>query len=119
MRVMIFLTATVLAGCATQPGSPHPDTGAPPPTAGVAASDISATDAAERRLALAKKLHLKLVNQDGEEVFCKSTMVTASHIRTDVKCYTAQELDRLQEQTDRDVDSLYKPIPNAPGKAFP
>jgi len=58
-------------------------------------------------LALAKKLHLKVLNQDGEEVYGKTNRVTGSPIRTDTHCFTAQELDHLQKRTDNDLDQMF------------
>jgi hypothetical protein len=109
MRGMMLLTAMVLGACASQPSTQ--DSGRTPAqsSASAALPGASDTDPEEQRLALAKKLHLKVVNQDGEEVYCKTNMVTGSHIRTDTHCFTAQELDHLQKRTDNDLDQLFKP----------
>jgi hypothetical protein len=93
MRAMMLLTAMVLGACASQPTSPNSGGTPAQSSASVAAlPGASDTDPEEQRLALAKKLHLKVLNQDGEEVYCKTNMVTGSHIRTD-----------------NDLDQLFKP----------
>ncbi|MEP6546420.1 MAG: hypothetical protein ABJD53_03060 [Gammaproteobacteria bacterium] len=102
MHAIMLLTAIVAAGCAGQPSKPRSD--GLSPTSATAAP--SSTEPEGKRLALAQKMHLKMVNQNGEQVFCKSSMVTGSHIRTEMRCYTADEMDRLEEQTERDVDQL-------------
>lgn len=110
MRAMMLLTAMALGGCANQPSSPTSGgTAAQSSAAASALPGAADTDPEAQRLALAKKLHLKVINQDGEEVYCKTNMVTGSHIRTDMHCFTAQELDHLQKKTDNDLDQLFKP----------
>jgi hypothetical protein len=110
MRVMMLLTAMVFGGCANQPSTPTSgDTPAQTSASAAVLPGASDTDPEAQRLALAKKLHLKVVNQDGEEVYCKINMVTGSHIRTDTHCFTAQELDHVQKRTDNDLDQLFKP----------
>jgi hypothetical protein len=44
-------------------------------------SPATSTYAELQRLTLAKKLRLRVVNPDGEELLCQSSMVTGSHIR--------------------------------------
>lgn len=102
MRAATLLTVTViaLAGCAAAGSSTAPGASASP------GSTAASVEPEGKRVALAQKMHLKMVNQNGEEVFCKSSMVTGSHIRTETRCYTADEMDRLEEQTERDVDQL-------------
>ena len=95
MRALMLLTAILAAGCASQPS--HPQTAS-------SAGQIEATDAG--RLAQARNLNLKLVNQDGQQVFCRSNFVTASRIQRDTTCYTAEQLDQLEAQQQRDLDQL-------------
>jgi hypothetical protein len=92
----MVLTAMILAaGCAGQPTTSAPQLGG---------GEVSATDA--QRLAAARNLNLKLVNKDGKQLFCRSNFQTASRIQRDTTCYTADQLDTLQQQTDRDLDYL-------------
>jgi hypothetical protein len=71
MRAVMLLTAVVLSACASHPTRPNSGgTPAQSSTSAAALPGASDTDPEEQRLALAKKLHLKVVNQDGEEAYC-------------------------------------------------
>jgi hypothetical protein len=89
MRALLLLTAVLVAGCASQPTNQY---------AG------QTTDAG--RLALAKNLNLKLVDKDGQKLYCRSDYETGSHIQRDTTCFTAEQLDKLQARTQRDWDQL-------------
>jgi hypothetical protein len=95
MRSVILLTAILGAGCASQPTNPPA-----PSNAGV----LATTDA--QRLAIAKNLNLKVIDKNGQQLFCRSNFVTASRIQRDTSCYTAEELDKMQAQLQRDMDQL-------------
>jgi hypothetical protein len=95
MRALLLLTAILGAGCASQPANPPA-----PSRTGVPAI----TDA--QRLALAKNLNLKVVDKDGQQVYCRSNYHTASRIERDTTCYTADELDKLEAQQQRELDQL-------------
>ena len=92
MRALLFLSL-ILAGCA----SPNPQTAS-------VSGRIETTDAG--RLAIAKNLNLKLVDKDGQQLFCRSNFVTASRIQRDTTCYTADQLDKLEAQQQRELDQL-------------
>jgi hypothetical protein len=93
MRALLLLTAILAAGCAGQPTNPASSPG-----------QIVTTDAG--RLALAKNLNLKPIDKDGHRLYCRSDYETGSHIQRDMTCYTADQLDRLQAQTQRDWDQI-------------
>jgi hypothetical protein len=96
MRTIILLTAAIVAaGCAGQPTNSQPQLGG---------GEVSTTDA--QRAAAARNLNLKLVNKDGQQLYCRSNFQTASRIRTDTTCYTGDQLEALQQQNDRDLDYL-------------
>jgi hypothetical protein len=95
MRALLLLTAILAAGCAGQPTSQHTASSAGP----VAPSEAG-------RLALAKNLNLKLIDKDGQQLYCRSDYATGSHIKGDMTCYTAGQLDRMQAQTQRDWDQI-------------
>jgi len=75
-------------------------------------------DVDAQRMAHAKNLNLKIMSKDGQELFCRSNLVTGSHISRDTRCYTAEQLDRMQEQTQRDLEQSYlrPPFSSTPGK---
>ena len=104
MRALLLLTAILAAGCASQPANQHAASNSDP---------VAATEAG--RLALAKNLNLKLMNKDGQQLYCRSDYATGSHIKGDMICYTAEQLDRMQAQTQRDWDQMM--LKNAAGGA--
>ena len=123
MRAFIVLAAIAIVGCSQQPT--QPDTPAPvtPVTGVTASSGETASDSPQqveaKRLALAKKLHLKVVDENGNELFCRTFMVTGSRIQTETRCLTAQQLDHYDERTQRDVDQVFKTFEPAGPSAMP
>ena len=95
MRALMLVTAILGAGCASPPTNPQNASSAAP---------LALTDA--ERLAMAKNLNLKVVDKDGQQLFCRSNFVTASRIQRDTTCYTADQLDKLEAQQQRDLDHL-------------
>jgi hypothetical protein len=145
MRVLMLLTAMVVVGCASQPGAPTkpraapatasapdpalastPASAAPAPAAAAApynspsGAAAPTADVEAQRLAAAKNLNLKVMSKDGQQLFCRSNLVTGSHISRDTRCYTAEQLDRMQEQTQRDLEQSYirPPFSTTPGKGI-
>jgi hypothetical protein len=95
MRAVMLLTAILGAGCASQVTNPQTAANGAP---------LEATDAG--RLAMARNLNLKLVDKDGQQLFCRSNFMTASRIQRDTTCYTADQLDQLEAQQQRELDQL-------------
>ena len=95
MRALMLVTAILGAGCASPPTNPQNASSAAP---------LAITDA--QRLAIAKNLNLKLVDKDGQQLFCRSNLVTGSHLQRDTTCYTADQLDKMEAQQQRDLDQL-------------
>jgi hypothetical protein len=99
MRVLMLGTAMILGGCASQPASlPTPPSS---PAAAAPTADIEA-----QRLAQARNLNLKVVNKDGQQLFCRSNFITTSHIQRDTTCYTADQLDKMELRQQRELDQL-------------
>jgi hypothetical protein len=95
MRALMLATAMIIGGCASQPTNPQTAT---------PAGQLALTDAG--RLAIAKNLNLKLVDKDGQQLFCRSNFITASRIERDNSCYTADELDKMELLRQRDLDQF-------------
>jgi hypothetical protein len=119
MRFVATLTALLVAGCAGQPSNPAPQgtAAAPPPVpapaalagaaaAGAAPGAAVTPDIEAQRSAAAKNLHLKVVNRDGKQLFCRFNDVTTSRIPRDPVCYTADQLETMQAQQQRELDQL-------------
>jgi hypothetical protein len=146
MRALMLLSAMVVVGCASHPGAQNPLSAAPAtaPAQNPASTPASAAapapgaapapapynspsgaaaptaDVDAQRLAAAKNLNLKVMSKDGQQLFCRSNLVTGSHISRDTRCYTAEQLDRMQEQTQRDLEQSYirPPFSTTPGKGI-
>jgi hypothetical protein len=108
MRTAILVTVMLIGGCAGQPSSP-----ATPPSSPSAA--VPTADIESQRLAQARNLNLKVTNKDGQQLFCRSNYMTTSRIQRDTTCYTADQLDRLEAQQQRELDRL-NTQPHAPPK---
>lgn len=109
MRALIFLTGLVVAGCAGQPVQPQPYSIAQAPSSSntpAANSGVTSPSIEAQRLAAAKNLNLKVFTQDGQQLFCRSNQMTGSHIQRDTTCYTADQVDRMQQATQRDLDTF-------------
>jgi PBP1b-binding outer membrane lipoprotein LpoB len=98
MRALILVTAMLIGGCASQPAGPSTPSS---PAAAAPTADIGA-----QRLAQARNLNLKVVNKDGQQLFCRSNFITTSRIQRDTTCYTADQLDKLEAQQQHDLDQL-------------
>jgi hypothetical protein len=98
MRALTLLTAVLAAACASQPSNPQNASSG----GAIAASD-------PQRLALARNLDLKVIDKDGQQLFCRSNFQTASRIQRDTTCYTA---DQMQAQQTRELDQLSNRHPN-------
>lgn len=95
MRALLFLTAVLVAGCAGQPTTPQ-----------TASSGGRIAASEEQRLALARNLNLKVIDKDGQQLFCRSNYMTASRIQRDTTCYTADQLDKMEARQQRELDQL-------------
>ena len=96
MRALILLTAILAAGCASQ----QP----PKPPIASSSGEIAASDA--QRLELARNLNLKVIDKDGQQLYCRSNFVTASRIQRDTTCYNADQLDKMEAEQQRELDQL-------------
>ena len=96
MRAMMLMTAILIGGCAGQSTTPSTS-----PAAAVPTADIQA-----QRVAQARNLNLKVVNKDGQQLFCRSNYMTTSRIQRDTTCYTADQLDKMEAQQQREIDQF-------------
>jgi hypothetical protein len=80
------------APVATQYISPTGQKLAQMPVSGDARTD-------EQRLSEAKKAGFKLVNTNGEQLFCRTDPKIGSRVQKETTCLTAKQLDDLHDQT--------------------
>ena len=111
MRALMLVTAMLIGGCASQPASPP--TPVSSPAAAAPTADIQA-----QRLAQARNLNLKVVNKDGQQLFCRSNFMTTSRIQRDTTCYTADQLDKLEAQQQRELDQFNNQPTRVPKNPF-
>jgi hypothetical protein len=108
MRALILIAVTLIGGGATQAAN------RPTPPLSPSATAPPADNEAQR-LAQARNLNFKVVNKDGQQLFCRSNYVTASHIQRDTTCYTADQLDKMEAQLQRELDQLNNRPSNVKG----
>jgi hypothetical protein len=116
MRITILVGALCLTGCTAHPSAPTPTP--TPPTQYVTAdlrpiSEIKPTSPDDqmtaKRLVQAKKEGFRVVNKDGEELFCRTELRTGSHAVRDTTCLTAKQIDDMQARTQADLQNYLKP----------
>jgi hypothetical protein len=125
MRATLLAGILVIGGCASQP----PSTTAPATatttatTTAITTAPAAATATAagqpqqttpdkeleKKRLAEAIKHGYKVVNTNGEVLYCRSDLATASHIQRNTVCLTARQIDQLDQRNQRDLG-----VPNTP-----
>jgi hypothetical protein len=115
MRAIMLASALVIAGCASQPGAtaPAPVTVTDHPQQTAAAGDLD-----EKWLARAIKRGYKVVNTNGEILYCRSDFATGSRIQTTTVCLTARQLDEKDQRTQRELATPNAPI-TVPGRMVP
>ena len=123
-RTSMFTFVLFVAACANQATKPAPAPAAAPSPpvatqyygsngqklAQVEASGDARTD--EKRIADAKKQGYKLVNTNGEELFCRTDPKIGSRVQKETTCMTAKQLDDMHDQTRLGLSKL-------PGMASP
>ena len=111
MQKVFILVSILAAGCAGQPASA--------PTLVVARVPAGAQELApqaddtitEERLAEAKKMGYKLVNQDGQEFFCRTNLKTGSRVQRETVCVTKKDIDELRAQTQQGLANTTRQLP--------
>jgi hypothetical protein len=121
MRSIVLLAAMIVAGCASEPTSQqtHLNTAQAPapvqpqaqspgraPSTSVYQPAALTPDIEAQRLARAKNLNLKVMNKDGQQLYCRSNFVTASRIERDTTCYTAEQVEQMEERMTHQLDQF-------------
>jgi hypothetical protein len=63
-----------------------------------------------------KKAGYKLVNENGQELYCREDLSTGSHLKKTKTCLTERELAALQDNTRREVEYMRTRQPPPAGK---
>lgn len=119
MRHTMWMTVWIIAGCAGQPSKLPSIREAASPTASprpaASPSDQSGSVAGKRVLE-AKKQGFKLVNKDGDVLYCRTELKTGSHVVKETTCLTEEQLDEVHQQTNQDLRNQLRPQLPPPGK---
>jgi hypothetical protein len=89
--VSAALLAVLVSGCATKPAAPPVTRQVPVTTANV--EDV-------------QKAGYKIVNKDGQKLYCRTDLITGSHVRTRTQCLTDQELYDQMQQTKQSMEGI-------------
>jgi hypothetical protein len=106
MRATSLTFALLITACAQTPAAKAP------------AGAATGHDLDAQRVAEAIKYGYKVTNTDGEVLYCRSDFATASHIRKNTVCLTAQQLDDLDQRNQEAFDNPNRPN-MTPGPVFP
>lgn len=102
-RGMIPLAAIILTACAARPGFNYD------PAQGMPLNVTSPQNPPyieAQRVAASKNLNLHIVTKDGVRLFCRSEFISGSHIIRDNTCYTAEQIDRMNDRTQRELKNF-------------
>ena len=91
MRLSVLAAALVLAACASKPQEA--------PAERQAKVDSS-------NIVEVQKAGYKIVNKDGQKLYCRRDLNTGSHVRHTTSCLTEEEMTALIEASRRGVDQM-------------
>jgi len=104
MQVQLLAIAALLAtGCAS--------TSAPPAQRVQLASNGTVADVKQ-----AQKAGYKIVNKNGETLYCREELKTGSHVRKGTTCLTEAELEMVRDAARRNVDQMQRATAIPQGK---
>ena len=106
MRAMILLAAAIMVtGCARPGINYDPAQGAPL----TVTSPQNPSYIEAQRLAAARNMNLHIVTKEGVRLYCRANYISGSHIVRDTTCYTAEQLDQMDDKTQRELQFLSRP----------
>jgi hypothetical protein len=123
LRTQLLALAFLIGACTNQPRQPtQPQSAVAPSTRYISSSgeriaevpitgDVN-TDA--KSLAEAKRAGYKLVNTNGEELYCRTDFKTGSHVQRETKCLTALQILDVHDRTAQGLNQLGVVPPTVP-----
>jgi hypothetical protein len=66
-----------------------------------------------------KKAGYKIVNENGQTLYCRQDMSTGSHLKKTTTCLTERELEALKTSTRREIEYMRMRIPPPQDRARP
>lgn len=101
MRIPLVVALSWLAAaCAAQPEAP------PAAPAATPAQPPQVATVQE-----ARKAGYKIVDQDGQKLYCREQLKTGSNLRKETICLTEKELDQAREASQRNLDQMQRNLP--------
>lgn len=124
MRTLIFAFMIAAAGCAGTPPDRGPSVLAPAAAAPQKADQTSPVvefadspgKITRERLASAKKMGYSLVNEHGEDLYCRQDLKTGSRVQREMVCLTWKDLETLREQTQNGLANTMRQLPPPAGR---
>jgi hypothetical protein len=93
MRTTLILSILALAACASPSPSPAPE------TRQVRIDNSNVEDV--------QRAGYKIVNKDGEKLFCRTDAITGSRVQTHTTCLTEREMLQQNEATRQSMEPLH------------
>lgn len=110
MRTLFVVLVIVAAGCAGQPVGVTHTVVETVPAGSVDITPQPGDTVDAQRIAEAKKMGYKLVNQNGEEYFCRTDLKTGSRVQHETVCLTRKQIDDLRQQTQQGLANTLRQI---------
>jgi hypothetical protein len=96
MRLVILTSIVLAAGCASTPKEAPVEKEVP----------IDATN-----IVPAQKAGYKVVNKDGETLYCKRNLKTGTRLRQETACLSEKEWRELSDTSQRSVEAMRRTTP--------
>jgi hypothetical protein len=117
MRTLLVIMMAVAAGCAVRPSEPPAPTqyvsSTGQPLERMPTNKDGKIDA--KLLADIKQAGYKIVNTNGEVVYCKAEAKLGSRVRSETTCLTAREFEMLHDNLQMSMSLLQQTPPPKPG----
>ena len=97
MRVFLPILALVMMGCASTPEAPPVPESAIPAAAATDAATPASGEELLKAIETALSQGYKIVNEDGEKLYCRKEPKTGSRVRSNFVCLTEDRLLAAQQ----------------------
>jgi len=101
MKALILIGVVVAAGCAAEPESQLTNPSPPAQTVAIP-QDQDLVEA----IRMAMENGYKIVDEDGQRLYCREDVRTGSRIRSTLSCLTAEQLKGMRQQFERDLENM-------------
>ena len=120
IRVVALAAAASIAACASSGAGNAtkgpPAGGAPAPVAMVPSSAVKDAHLSGEDIVALQHAGYKIINKDGQTLYCSTEPRTGSRIAHDNTCMTEKEMVALREETKRNMQNLMRDQPPPQGQ---